>query len=196
VKFDFVANLPLSLPVKEFSKSVNIWGNYGQEFGVLFFLRHSVYHTGKTIMNTHPRQTDIKYAIPEANPIEMITSIRQNVNRNIFRQTKYLDCSMSLSPCIGQEKLQKASKHEIYRCTKCQLHTDCYMNKIFLTYTTDHIRTAANRVSAIQPNANSCPTIRLNTNRNICKKPNASYQSPLCCRPTDIFIKKSNTGNK
>ena len=44
-KYEFVANLPLSLPVKEFWKSVNIWGSYGQEFGVLFFLRHSVYET-------------------------------------------------------------------------------------------------------------------------------------------------------
>ena len=43
MKFDFVANLPVSLPVKEFWKSVNIWGSYEQEFGVLFFLRHSVY---------------------------------------------------------------------------------------------------------------------------------------------------------
>jgi len=33
----------MSLPVKEFRKSVNIWGSYGQEFSVLFFLRHSVY---------------------------------------------------------------------------------------------------------------------------------------------------------
>ena len=32
-----VANLPVSLQVKEFWKSVNIWGSYGQEFGVLFF---------------------------------------------------------------------------------------------------------------------------------------------------------------
>ena len=37
MKFDFVANLPVSLPVKEFWKSVNILGSYGQEFGVLFF---------------------------------------------------------------------------------------------------------------------------------------------------------------
>jgi len=36
-KYAFVANLPVSLPVKEFSKSVNIWGSYGQEFSVLFF---------------------------------------------------------------------------------------------------------------------------------------------------------------
>jgi len=36
-KHKFVANLPVSLPVKEFWKSVNIWGSYGQEFGVLFF---------------------------------------------------------------------------------------------------------------------------------------------------------------
>ena len=36
-KYELVANLPLSEPVKEFWKSVNIWGSYGQEFGVLFF---------------------------------------------------------------------------------------------------------------------------------------------------------------
>jgi len=36
-KYEFVANLPVSLPVKEFRKSANIWGSYGQEFGVLFF---------------------------------------------------------------------------------------------------------------------------------------------------------------
>ena len=42
-KYELVANLPVSLPVKELRKSVNIWGSYGQEFGALFFLRHSVY---------------------------------------------------------------------------------------------------------------------------------------------------------
>ena len=36
-KYELVANLPVSLPVKEFWKSVNIWGSYGHEFGVLFF---------------------------------------------------------------------------------------------------------------------------------------------------------------
>ena len=36
-KYEFVANLPMSLPVKKFWKSVNIWGSYGQEFSVLFF---------------------------------------------------------------------------------------------------------------------------------------------------------------
>jgi len=36
-KYNLVANLPVSLPVKEFCKSVNIWGSYGHEFGVLFF---------------------------------------------------------------------------------------------------------------------------------------------------------------
>ena len=36
-KYEFVANLPLSVLVKEFWKSVNIWGSYGQEFSVLFF---------------------------------------------------------------------------------------------------------------------------------------------------------------
>ena len=36
-KYTFVANLQLSLSVKEFRKLVNIWGSYGQEFSVLFF---------------------------------------------------------------------------------------------------------------------------------------------------------------
>ena len=31
-KYEFVENLPLSLPAKEFWKSVNIWESYGQEF--------------------------------------------------------------------------------------------------------------------------------------------------------------------
>jgi len=44
VKFDFVANLPVSLSVKEFWKSVNIWGSYGQEFGVLFFVETQCTH--------------------------------------------------------------------------------------------------------------------------------------------------------
>ena len=36
-KYGLVANLSMSQPVKEFWKSINIWGSYGQEFGVLFF---------------------------------------------------------------------------------------------------------------------------------------------------------------
>ena len=39
---DFVTNFLLSLKVKEFWKSANIWYSYGQEFGVLFFLTHGV----------------------------------------------------------------------------------------------------------------------------------------------------------
>jgi len=41
-KYELVANLQMSLLVKESWKSVNITRSYGQEFGVLFFLRHSV----------------------------------------------------------------------------------------------------------------------------------------------------------
>ena len=42
-RYEFVANLSLSLPVKELWKSVNISGSYGQEFSVLFcFLTHNV----------------------------------------------------------------------------------------------------------------------------------------------------------
>ena len=33
-----VANLPARLPVKEFQKLLSIWGSYGQEFNVLFFI--------------------------------------------------------------------------------------------------------------------------------------------------------------
>jgi len=42
LKYDFVTNFLLSLRVKEFRKSVNIWRSYGQEYSVLFFLIHSV----------------------------------------------------------------------------------------------------------------------------------------------------------
>jgi len=35
-KYDVVTNFLLSLTVKEFWKSLNIWWSYGQEFGVLF----------------------------------------------------------------------------------------------------------------------------------------------------------------
>jgi len=33
----FIANLPQSVPVKEFLKSVNIWRRYGQKYGDMFF---------------------------------------------------------------------------------------------------------------------------------------------------------------
>ena len=51
-KHELVAILPMSLPMKEFRKSVNIWRSYGQEFGVLFFLRHSVFYVHKILVNT------------------------------------------------------------------------------------------------------------------------------------------------
>jgi len=35
---EFVAHLPVSLSAKELRKSVIIWGRYGQEFSVLFFI--------------------------------------------------------------------------------------------------------------------------------------------------------------
>ena len=37
-KYEFVANFPVSLAVKEFRKSVTIWGSNGQEFSVFFWL--------------------------------------------------------------------------------------------------------------------------------------------------------------
>jgi len=41
-KYDYVANLLLSLTVKEFWKSVNIWRSYMQEYSVLFLLTRGV----------------------------------------------------------------------------------------------------------------------------------------------------------
>ena len=41
----------MSLPLKEFWKLVNIWGSYGQEFCVLFFLRHSVQPAHSVVHN-------------------------------------------------------------------------------------------------------------------------------------------------
>ena len=37
-KYQSVANFLLSLSVKKFRKSVNVWRSYGQEFSVLFFI--------------------------------------------------------------------------------------------------------------------------------------------------------------
>ena len=39
----FIANFPQSVPVKKFLKSVNIWRRYGQKYGGMFFLTHSVH---------------------------------------------------------------------------------------------------------------------------------------------------------
>ena len=51
-KHEFVANLLPSPLVKKFWKSGNSWWNYGQEFGVLFFLTHGVHqmlHESKSV---------------------------------------------------------------------------------------------------------------------------------------------------
>ena len=42
----------MSLPVKEFRKSVNIWGSYGQEFGVLFFSETQCTKSGSRLVTT------------------------------------------------------------------------------------------------------------------------------------------------
>jgi len=42
-KYDFVANVPLSLPVKDFRKSANIWGSYGKSLVSCFSLTDGVY---------------------------------------------------------------------------------------------------------------------------------------------------------
>jgi len=58
-KYDFVTNFLLSLTVKGFRKSVNIWWSYGQESGVLFFWL-TVY------FQRYARgQTDRQYSAPD-----------------------------------------------------------------------------------------------------------------------------------
>jgi len=42
-KYAFIAHLMISLRLKEFRKSVNIFRSYEQDYGVLFFLTHSAY---------------------------------------------------------------------------------------------------------------------------------------------------------
>jgi len=45
--YHFVAILLLSLSVKEFQKSIDIWRTYGQELSVLLLLTHGVFnHVG------------------------------------------------------------------------------------------------------------------------------------------------------
>ena len=55
-KYVFVANFPVSLVVKEFRKSVTIWGSYGQEFSVFFDSR-----CRKTAINGESRSDRTRY---------------------------------------------------------------------------------------------------------------------------------------
>jgi len=50
LKYEFVANLSLSLSVEEFWKSV--WGSYGQEFSVLFFDSQCLWHSSVVTRGT------------------------------------------------------------------------------------------------------------------------------------------------
>jgi len=51
----------MSLTVKEFWKSINIWWSYGQELGVLFFLTHSVYRTYRRLSLNLGKHTRSKH---------------------------------------------------------------------------------------------------------------------------------------
>jgi len=45
----FITRLLLSLAVKQFWKSVNIWQSYGQEYCVLLYLTHGCIQPGLTL---------------------------------------------------------------------------------------------------------------------------------------------------
>ena len=57
-KYEFVANLPVTPAVKQFWKSVNICGSYGQEFSVLFFW-DTVYNDQSQISNVFARKRHV-----------------------------------------------------------------------------------------------------------------------------------------
>jgi len=63
-KYELVAKLPVSLPVKEFWKSVNSLGSYGQEFGVLFFFWDSVYEITVWIFTWIFKNNFLPFAAP------------------------------------------------------------------------------------------------------------------------------------
>ena len=60
-KYDFVTNFLLSLKVKKNWKSVNIWWSYGEEFGFLFFLTHSVVRARKELRESVQAFARFKY---------------------------------------------------------------------------------------------------------------------------------------
>jgi len=61
IEYDVAAHLQVILPVKEFRKSVNIWGSYGQEFNVLFFglTVYIKYSHGKSFQKSMHRYSSV-----------------------------------------------------------------------------------------------------------------------------------------
>ena len=78
--YDFVTNYVLSLTVKEFWKSVNIWWSYGQELGVCFFW-FTVY-TGITSWNSTYLQ--MIYNSPN------ICTVTQTNEANVHKMNTYI----------------------------------------------------------------------------------------------------------
>ena len=90
---DFIANLPLSLSVKEFWKSVNIWRSYRQKYSGCFFwltvyictIEITHIHTylllvsctqrkhGKFCRTASVRKADINSTLWDVQDIEMVT---------------------------------------------------------------------------------------------------------------------------
>ena len=68
-KYNFVANLPLSLTVKKFWKSVNIWGSYGQVFSVLFFDSRCIVMVNLAPASPHPKNISIRRSFYSVRPI-------------------------------------------------------------------------------------------------------------------------------
>jgi len=102
-KYQFVANLPLSLPVQEFWKSVNIWESYGQEFSVLFFdsrcLRPLLFLVESTIYSI--------FNIMAANVV-----IRECccIKKHRRITTNFSNCSVVTNSRIGKE-LYRTTRH-------------------------------------------------------------------------------------
>jgi len=92
IKYDFVANLPLSLSAKEFWKSVDIWGSYGQEFSVLFF-RLTVYISLSTLSINSSFDDVLAYQL-RVTVFAVITSLP-------LGEAKYCDDRVCLFVCLS-----------------------------------------------------------------------------------------------
>jgi len=88
--YEFVTNFLLSLTVKEFWKSVNIWWSYGQELGVLFFLTHSVDKIFPTCNLPYYKQTKIHTSCFEQKFSHIVSNGILNVSEWWNRVKQYM----------------------------------------------------------------------------------------------------------
>jgi len=112
IKYDFVANLPLSLSAKEFWKSVDIWGSYGQEFSVLFF-RLTVYISLSTLSINSSFDDVLAYQL-RVTVFAVITSLP-------LGEAKYCDDRVCLFVCLSVRSHISTTTRSILSNLACYL---------------------------------------------------------------------------